>query len=207
MGLLADFRAAAVARARLPDDAQLTVPAIFAVVRDLPYERASDCRPATTIAEWRATCTGKHVLLHALYTEFGLHAVLIHAAHAFTLEHAPWVPPALAAILDAGPVPDVHTFLRLERQSQWTTVDGTWPLAARRLGLPVNERFVDGRDMHVACDPDELFHVPDPSDVDAVDALKERILADHAGAQRPRQEAFIAGLSDWLRDELARGTG
>jgi len=204
VGLLADFRAAAVVRGDLPDDAQLTVPAIFAVVRDLPYERASDRRPATTIAEWRATCTGKHVLLHALYAEYGLRSVLIHAAHEFTRERAPWAPPALAAILNAGPVPDVHTFLRLEHNSRWTTVDATWPLAAARLGLPVNKRYEDGRGMRVACDPDELHHVPDPSDVDAVDALKERMLADYAGAQRPRREAFIAGLAAWLRDELAR---
>ena len=55
MGLLSDFKAAAVARGRYPDDQLLTPAAIFPLVRDLPYERASDLRPATTIAEWQAT--------------------------------------------------------------------------------------------------------------------------------------------------------
>jgi hypothetical protein len=202
VALLADFAAAARARGRLEAGARLTVPAIFELVRDLPYARASDRRPGTTVAEWRATCTGKHVLLHALYAEFGLDSLLIHATHEFTRESAPWAPPELAALLDAGPVPDVHTFLRLERDGEWQTLDATWPLAAARLGLPVNERYEPGRDMRVACDPDELFHVPDASDVEAVDALKERILAGHVGAERERREAFILGLSAWLHREL-----
>lgn len=201
MALLADFKAAAVGRTRFPDDVLLTPAAIFALVRDMPYERAADLEPATTVREWRATCTGKHALLHALYRDFGLRSILIHAMHHFTLEGTSWAPPDLRELLADGPIPDVHTFLRLEQHGQWMTVDATWPLAARRLGLPANERFEPGRDMTVACDPEEIVHVPGDSDVGELKAL---LLERHVGDQRPRREAFLGGLRQWLARELGR---
>jgi hypothetical protein len=199
MGLLADFKNAAVARRRFPDDERLTPASIFALVRDMPYRRASDRRPQTTIEEWQGTCSGKHYLLHALYREFGLNSILIHAAYEVTASDWPWLPEDLQAQLREGPVPDVHTFLRLEIGNEWMTVDATWPLAASHLGLPVNERFEAGKEMKLACDPDELFHVPE--DVDP-QAFKEALLERHVGDEAERRGRFIEGLSEWLEKEL-----
>ena len=81
-----------------------------------------------------------------------------------TIESAPWAAGEVRAALEEGPVADVHTFLRVESDEGWGTVDATWPLAAARLGLPANERFVPGREMRVAADPEELYHVPDDTD-------------------------------------------
>ncbi len=206
MPLLPAFRGAAVARGHLPDDTPVTAAAAFALVRDMPYERASSRDPAVTVDEWRGTCSGKHYLLRALFEELGVPTVLLACTHAFTLENAPWAPPDLRAILEGGPVPDVHNFLRIqpfpgtERADEWTTVDATWPLAAASLGLPVNERFELGRDQRVACDPIEVFHVPD--DIDPQE-LKERLLEIHVGDQGDRRERFLAGMMRWLAAELA----
>ena len=199
MGLLADFKAAAVARRRFPDDERLTPASIFVLVRDMPYERASTPLAETAMHEWRGTCSAKHYLLRALYREFGLHSILIHAACEITAVGWPWLPSGLKDALQEGPIPDVHTFLRLDIGNEWMTVDATWPLAAGQLGLPVNERFEAGRDMKVACEPDELFHVPE--DVDP-QAFKDVILGRHVGGQVDRRDRFIEALSGWLAREL-----
>lgn len=206
MSLSSDLRAGAIARGLFPDDRPLTAEAAFALVRDMPYERASSREPATVIAEWRGTCSGKHYLLHALFNELGLPSTLIACTHEFTPETAPWLPPHLMAEVTAQPVPDVHTFLRVqpypntERADEWMTVDATWPLAAARLGLPVNERFELGRDHVLACDPIEVFHIPDDADPQV---LKERLIVLHAEGQAERRERFIVALTEWLAAALA----
>src|SRR5262245_22751502 len=159
MALLQDFKAAAVARTRFPDDERLTPAALFALVRDMPFARPSDGRIETVIEEWRATAPGKHVLLQALYEEFGLHTMLISALHEFSEERTPWVPAELRSHFEAGPIPDVHMFVRLQIEGDWISVDATWPQSAASLGFPVNERFEPGKEMDVACDPDEILHV------------------------------------------------
>lgn len=195
MGLLQDFKAAAVARARFPDDRPLTPAALFTLVRDMPFALPSDGQAAVVMREWRGTAPGKHVLLQALYEEFGLSAMLIAALHEFTPANMSWLPPALRAHLDAGPIPDVHMFLRLRIADDWMTVDATWPLAAASLGCPANERFEPGREMAVACDPDEILHVPPEADPGAF----ERMLVErHVGAQAARRDGFLEALGAWL---------
>ena len=70
------------------------------------------------------------------------------------------------------------------------------------LGLPVNERFELGRDQIVACDPIEVFHIPDDADPQE---LKERLIALHAAGQEERRERFIVALSSWLGSALTAG--
>ncbi len=202
MTLLPQLRAEAERRGLLDAGAKLDAATMFRLVRDMPYRRASDRRPETLIREWRGTCSGKHYLLRDLFEELGLAATVILATHEFTPENSPWLPPHLTTEVRLAPLPDVHAFLRVEHNPvmhEWMTVDATWPAAARRLGLPANPSFESGRDQHIACDPIEIFHVPEDTDPQE---LKDRILADHVGSQAARREAFIAALSDWLALEL-----
>jgi hypothetical protein len=199
VGLLSDLKVSAVARRRFPDDERLTPASLFALVRDMPYERASDAEPETAIDEWRGTSWGKHYLLHALYREFGLHSILLHATHEISVQDWPWLPPELQRELQDDPIPSVHTFIRLEVGTEWMTVDATWPVAAGQLGLLVNERFETGKDMKIACDIDELFHVPEQADpLEFRAAILERVIGD----QVERRERFIEALSEWLSREL-----
>ena len=194
MPLLADFRAAAIARTRFPDDQRLSEAALFALVRDIPFGRPTDEHPETVIAEWRATSIGKHILLQALAEEFGLHTMLICALHEFGPQTTPWLPAALLADLAAdGPVPDLHMFLRLKIADDWMTVDATWPLATAALGFPLNERLDAGREMRPACDPDEVLHVP--PEADPIE-FAERLIASHVGAQSERRARLLAALAD-----------
>jgi len=202
MPLLPLLREQATARGLLAPDERVTPAVAFRLVRDMPYRRASDRQPETILREWTGTCSGKHYLLRYLMEELGLPAMIIIATHEFDTENSPWLPPHLADEVTRGPVPDVHNFLRVQHDpvaAEWMTVDCTWPAAAARLGLPANLDFTPGIDHRIACDPIELFHVPEDEDPQA---LKERIIEDHAGAEAERRDRFINALSDWLATEL-----
>jgi len=202
MSLLTTLREEATRRGLLDEGARIDAATAYRLVRDMPYQRASDREPETILREWTGTCSGKHYLLADLFGELGLATMLMIATHEFTPENAPWLPPHLATEVRLAPVPDVHNFLRVEHDPvmhEWMTVDATWPASARTLGMPSNAAFEAGRDQVIACDPIEMFHVPPDADPQE---LKERILADHVGAQAARSDAFITALSAWLATEL-----
>jgi hypothetical protein len=207
MPLLAAFRRAAVDRGLLDANVRIDAALAWALVRDMPYERASDTGPETLVDEWRGTCSGKHLLLARLLGELGHGTMFMTALHEFTPANSPWLPPDLLAEVERAPVPDVHNFLMVESESGWFAVDATWPLAARTLGLPANEGWVPGRNMTVAADIDEIYDVPD--DADPME-YKARVLDDHVGAAgtpaRVRRERFIEALSAWLRTSLEQAS-
>jgi hypothetical protein len=206
MPLVPTLKAAAVERGLFAADATLDAAAAFALVRDMPYRRASSPAAEASIAEWRGTCSGKHILLQALFEELGLATTMILAPHEFTEEGAPWLPPVLLDEVRRAPVADVHNILRVQPafEADWMTVDATWPLGAGALGLPVNEAFVAGSDMAIAADPIEVHHVP--PDVDPTE-MKRRILDDLSVEQLERREAFLLALMDWLEESLPPSTG
>ena len=203
MPLVPQLRAEAVRRGLFPDDTPLRPEWAFTLVRDMPYERASDRQPETVIREWRGTCSGKHYLLQALFDELGLDTMLLLATHEFTPENSPWLPPHLLEVVREAPVPDVHTFLRVRAREDWGAVDATWPLAARDLGLPVNVELVLGRNLAIAADIEELFDVPEDEDAQV---FKERVIAMHVGPpgspEPERRDRFIEDLGAWLAESL-----
>ena len=153
MTLLTDFRDAARAHGALGADEALDLGGAFRAVRDMPWGEPSRLDPATAVEEWRGTGREKHLLLCAILDALGYETDLLAVTCAFEPESAPWLPPALLAEVTAAPVPDVHLLLRVQTNrmlEEWMTVDATWPLAARALGLPANEAIVPGRDHHVA---------------------------------------------------------
>ncbi len=205
MPLLSSFRTAAIARSLFEDGAIIDAAQAFELVRDMPYERPSEPRPETVIEEWRGTCSSKHLLLSALLRELGRDNVVMTVLHEFTPRNSAWLPPHLLAEVQREPVPDVHNFLMVEDEAGWFAVDATWPLAARALGLEVNEEWRPGRNMAIAADVDEVYDTPD--DEHPLD-FKARVLEHHVGESgtpaRERRERFIEELAAWLRDALPR---
>ena len=218
MTILTDLRDEARRRGALGADEAITLDSAFRLVRDMPWAPASDLDPATAIAEWRGTGREKHLLLAAILDGLGYETGLIAATHEFEPESAPWLPPHLLDEVRAAPVPDVQLLLRVQTNrmlEEWVTVDASWPLAAGRRGLRVNERIVPGSDHRLACDPIEVFHMPstsaraefdadDEDEDDApppIEAIVERILRDHVGDEHgawERREQFVAALASWL---------
>lgn len=166
---------------------------VFALVREMPYRRASDRRPETTIREWRGTCSGKHYLLGALLEELGHPTTLMACTAYVPPELAPRLPPRLRALLEAGPVPDVHNYLRVEGPGGAQVVDATWPLEAAALGIPVNESLDWGRDMLLPCEP--LEELPVPADVDPQRFKEELLRARFSAEELDRREAFFRAVA------------
>ena len=194
-GLLAALREQAQALGLLTGDGDVSLDQVFCLVRDMDYQRASSREPEITISEWRGTCSGKHYLLKALFEEIGHQAKLVMCPHWFTRDNTNGFPDDLTELLAHGPVPDVHTFLRVNTGGIWTQIDATWPLSAEPLGFTVNHRFQAEVHMGLACHPEEFLEAPAGEDPQR---FKEQIIESFCGPSSPSRERFIQGLANWL---------
>ena len=115
--------------------------------------------------------------------------------HRFTEETTADFPPELREVLARGPVPDVHTYIRLNTEAGWMTVDAIRPTKAASLGMTVNSVFESGNDMTLACSPIETYEVPEGRDHPE---FKEDLIEIFCGSQTDDRDRFINGLSEWL---------
>ena len=173
----------------------LTPERAFTLVRDMPYRRASTRRPESIIEEWRGTCSGKHYLLAELFREQGMETVVMMCTHEFTQHGTRHFPEQLREMVAASPIPDVHTFLRVNTVRGWMVVDATWPSSTEVLGMTVNHEFNPGIDMAIACDPIDTFPVPEGQDPQQ---FKEELIERFCGARSQLRDDFIEGMGQWL---------
>jgi hypothetical protein len=111
------------------------------------------------------------------------------------------LPAAWCPFLERAAFVDVHNYLVVAAPRGPMIVDATWPLAARRLGLPVNAQFVWGVDMQIACVPLETYKVPDDQDPQS---FKEQLLREHfSPAELEQREGFIQAVSGAPAEGLA----
>ncbi len=184
-------------RGLLAEDEPLTAEWAFALVRDMPYRRASSRRPEAIVEEWQGTCSGKHYLLADIFRELGLETQVVMVTHRFTPDNTGHFPQELRALVTDGAVPDVHTYLRLSTPEGLLVVDATWPSSAVPLGMPVNREFVPSRGMTIACDPIETLPVPDGRDPQE---FKEQVIREFCGESSGVRDEFIEGLGRWLAE-------
>ena len=182
-------------RGLLAEDEPLTPERSFALVRDMPYRRASSRKPEAIVEEWQGTCSGKHYLLSDIFREFGFETRIFMCPHRFTPENTGHLPDELRRLVAVNPVPDVHTYIRVDMGQGWTLIDATWPSSAETLGLPVNYEFVPGTDMTIACDPVETLEVPAGQDPQQ---FKDQVIEEFCGTQSQVRDDFIVGLGHWL---------
>ena len=67
--------------------------AAFALLRDLPYQRASTREPEAIIQTGWGTCSGKRYFLDQIFREEGLESRVIMCTHRFTEETTAEFPP------------------------------------------------------------------------------------------------------------------
>ena len=173
----------------------VTAASAFALVRDMPYQRAGSRRPESIIEEWRGTCSGKHYVLDQVFREMGMDSRVVMCTHRFTRDNTVHFPDGLRALVNEEPVPDVHTYIRLQTERGWMTVDATWPSSAEPLGMPVNQAFNPGRDMTIACNVIDAFEVPSG---EHPQEFKARLIAEFCGPASRVRDDFIEGMSRWL---------
>ena len=195
--MLESIQREAVQRTLIPAGSQLTPATAFGLVRDMPYKRAKSRSPDAIVTEWQGTCSGKHYLLKELFEEMGVPTKVMMCTHQFDRDNTAHFPESLRKLTEAGPVPDVHTFLRLEIGNGWMDVDATWPVQAGSLGMPVNREFLPGVSMSLACNAIEYFDVPGGVEPQA---FKEDLIRRFCGGEVDRREAFILGMSAWLAE-------
>lgn len=178
MSLLDILKREAEQRGLLDLGAEMDAATVFALVRDMPYRRARDRRPETTIREWQGTCSGKHYLLQGLFAELGLPAQIIACTTVVPIDQAE-VPDHLLPLYESANCRfvDVHNYLLVDLPGGGQmVVDATWPLSAAGAGLKTNPEFVLGQDQRIAAEP--LKSWPIPPGRDAQD-FKEELLQSH----------------------------
>jgi len=197
MALLSLLRDEAVRRGLLDPGDELPPATIFRLVRDMPYQRASDRRPETIIREWRGTCSGKHYLLAALFRELGLNARVMAGALRYKPDPNRTLPQLLALLEPVGGVfVDVHNWVEIELPEGPMTVDATWPAFLKPYGFPVNETFELGVSQELAYPIFQTYVVPEDEDPQA---FKDRLLKKHFTPEElAAREAFIQALSALL---------
>ena len=181
-------------RELIDSETEIDAELAFSLVRDMPYRRASDRRPETTIKEWRGTCSGKHYLLGTLFHELGL-VSRIMACTTATLVNPDQVPETLQSLYDAANrrFVDVHNYLLVTLpQGNRMIVDATWPLSARKSGMLVNESFIMGQDQQIAAEPIETW--PIPGDRDPQDFKNELLHSHFTQAELEFREEVIRAL-------------
>jgi len=196
MRLLNLIKSEAVRRGLLDPAAEIDAATAFTLVRDMPYRRASDRRPETTIAEWRGTCSGKHYLLQALFAELGLPSQVMACTTVYPVDPKD-VPEYLQSIYEAANrrFVDVHNYLLVELPGDTNMiVDATWPMSARKSGLLVNETFVLGQNHRLAADPLETW--PIPKERDPQEFKNELLRAHFTPAELEFREEVIRALGD-----------
>lgn len=178
MRLLSLIKSEAVRRGLLDPGAKIDAATAFILVRDMPYRRASDRSPETTIAEWRGTCSGKHYLLQALFAELGLPSQVMACTTIYPIDPDDVPASQYRLYEDANRrFVDVHNYLlvKLPGGGQMI-VDATWPLSARKAGLTVNETFIFGQDHRLAAVPVESWQIPPDRDPQE---FKDELLRAH----------------------------
>ena len=189
------LKAKAISKELLNPEDDIDAEKAFALIRDMPYTRASSRDPEIIIEEWRGTCSGKHYLLGSLFAELGLDSRLIACITETIIDPAQALP-ALRPILErgGGRVVDVHNYLLLDLPGGEMVVDATWPAAYKGFGLTVNEEFVLGVDQNIASQPLKIWEVPpgrDPQD------FKNEILGSHFTPEELAvREEFILTLGE-----------
>lgn len=200
MGLLDLLKAEAIRRGVLDSAADIDLATAFALVRDMPYRRASDRSPETTIREWRGTCSGKHYLLQGLFAEFGLSSQVIACTAVVPVDLVD-VPDHLVPLYEAANrrFVDVHNYLLVELPGDGRMiVDATWPLSAAEAGLTVNPVFILGQDQQIAAEPLESWHIPPHRDPQE---FKDELLRSHfTPAELHFREEVIRALGEWTSE-------
>jgi transglutaminase-like putative cysteine protease len=197
MTLLPLLKEEAVRRGLLDADAVLDAATVFYLVRDMPYQRASDRRPETILREWRGTCSGKHYLLAALFRELGYETHVMAGVLRYHPDPARTDPRLLALLEPVGGVfVDVHNWVELQLPSGPMAVDATWPANLKQYGFPVNETFEPGQSQALAYPITRTYVVPDDQDPQA---FKDKLLQEHFTPEElAAREAFIRTLSQML---------
>lgn len=195
MSLISLLQTSAIERGIIDPGTEIDAALAFTIVRDLPYQRASNRDPETTINEWRGTCSGKHYLLHKLFEELGLPSKIV-ACTSITPVEAGDIPPEMRSLYESSNrrFVDVHNYLLVSVPGgNEMVVDATWPRGTQGKGIVINEEFILGQDQVVSADVEESWVIPEDEDPQS---FKDHLLKKYfTPAELEFREVVIEALS------------
>lgn len=189
---------AEAAQAVLARDGRTPLVALFAFVQAMPYRWPGPREALHTLTHGWGTCSGKNYLLAELLAAAGVPCAHMLVTGDLTVR-PPRVPPAMQALLDEGPLPDVHSALTAIGPAGPVTVDASWDPPLARLGFPVAPAGWDGTtDTPLAIEPTAIYAVCGPDPTAEKELLRGRVFADPALLER--RNHYLQLLSDWIAE-------
>lgn len=162
-------------------------------IRDIPYGRPTHPRdPLSVLADWKGTCSGKHLLAVRVLAALGVRSQLY--CQSYRLDDAGDALPRQVTQSYVGHnIWDVHNYLELDTESGWLKVDVTWSQELAEAGFPTTLDWDGTADFRIAAPVGEIFIVSDPALLaESKEALLERLNTPIA---REMRERYIAGLT------------
>jgi hypothetical protein len=162
-------------------------------IRDIPYGRPSaPGDPASVLAEWRGTCSGKHLLARDLLDALGLRCTLFGLA--YRLDDALGALPREIVRRYVGQgLWDVHNYLELDAPAGPVKVDVTFSRELAGLGFPTTLAWDGASDFRVAAPAGEPL--PVARDADAAAFKREWLQRLNPPPALALRERYIADLS------------
>lgn len=168
-------------------------------LRDMPYQRPSSSSDVNAIiTEWRGTCSGKHIAVHALLHEIGLKPTLM--MRAYRVDEADTLPRALLDKFSGKGIWDVHNFVLCNLNGRQTAIDITWPLSLREAGFTTTAHWNGTQDFLIAAPAGKDQEIS-PTEL-GLTQKKELLSAVNNPDSMAIREAFIEALADYA-DKLA----
>lgn len=162
-------------------------------IRDIPYGRPASPRdPASVLADWKGSCSGKHLLARTILETLGLRARLF------------CLPYLLDDALDALPhevvqrylgqgLWDVHNYIEFDTPAGAVKVDVTWSRELAEFGFPATLSWDGVHDFRIAAPAGEPVQVARDANLTALkDQLLQRL---NPPAARALRERYIEDLS------------
>jgi transglutaminase-like putative cysteine protease len=165
---------------------------VFQRVRDIPYGVIGSRDPVKVLEVNKGTCSGKHLLLTALYRVMGLNVKDMVALHKYeNLPRNVEYPEELKVILKRGDgIPDYHNFVKLYVNGNWLTLDATFE--ERLKGYFVVNDWNGTCDTALSVKPVTIWEARNPIN------FKIRKLNELALETRNYRKEFLKRFSAWL---------
>ncbi|CAN7508940.1 hypothetical protein LJR230_003428 [Trinickia sp. LjRoot230] len=165
-------------------------------IRDIPYGRPAAPRdPLSVLADWKGTCSGKHLLASRVLEFIGANARLL--CQPYRLDDARDTLPrdVVQPYLGRG-IWDVHNFLVVDTAARPLKVDLTWSRQLAGFGFPTTLVWDGASDFQIAAPQGHALTIDHPAELnDQKEALLQRLNSPAARALRERYIADLAAFA------------
>ena len=144
----------------LAEGSVLSLKKLLFAVRDMPYERpgASADAAQACIAEWRGTCSAKHLAVYIALESLGLRPEMWLASYQIDFNQ-PYYSDVIRSRAAGLGVYDVHNYLTCQLSKRPVIIDITFPAALGEQGFPVTRSWTGNEDFVLCCVPEQIRQI------------------------------------------------